>query len=298
MENDGLRRPILELKDIVFSYLNVNKNDEVKPVLSIDKPVILYPGSRIGIVGDNGSGKSTIVKLILGLQFPQQGSVKLFDQDVRWSNHYPQLGYIGDPSYSPGESGLPTGITVCEVIDNFKGLWGLGADSLSEFEENLEFDSFLEKDVANLSNGQRKKLMALLALGKIEILVQEGKPQILIADEATDGLDRKSKKFILEKVQSVAKDDLFSMLWISHRRDEVSILADKIYELSEGRLTEIFVEGFNCRVEASSLAAKSFCYSNLDKNAVFEILGDVLTDLETSTFKVTGVQSKIGLNLI
>ena len=75
-----VEHPLLELRDIVFSYTENNGKFKKKPLLEIEK-LILCPGDRVGIVGDNGSGKSTIVRILLGLQTPK-GTAKLFGRKV------------------------------------------------------------------------------------------------------------------------------------------------------------------------------------------------------------------------
>ncbi|MBA3924322.1 MAG: ATP-binding cassette domain-containing protein [Nostocaceae cyanobacterium] len=108
---------LLELKNVTFRYRNARK------FLLEDVNFQLLPGEKIGIVGDDGSGKSTIAKLFLGLCKPQKGFVRLFGEEVSWGNHYPMLSYIGDPSYNPGGLGLPTNILVGDLVDCFKKLW-------------------------------------------------------------------------------------------------------------------------------------------------------------------------------
>jgi ABC-type Mn2+/Zn2+ transport system ATPase subunit len=116
LNNILMNQPLLKLENVTFRY---QKNST--PLLnSVDFELI--PGERVSIIGDNGSGKSTIAKLFLGLCHPEEGSVKLFNKKANWGNHYPSLGYIGDPSYSPGGLGLPIGISVKDLIDSYKKL--------------------------------------------------------------------------------------------------------------------------------------------------------------------------------
>lgn len=102
---------LLKLENITFRYGK-------KPLLK-EANLVLSAGDSIGIVGDNGTRKSTIVKLILGLLRPKSGKVELFGKPVQWRSHYPKLGYIGDPSHHPGELGLPDSITVEEMVECF-----------------------------------------------------------------------------------------------------------------------------------------------------------------------------------
>jgi len=193
--------PLLSFKNVSFKF---GKKTLLKKInLSIEV------GQSIGIVGDNGTGKSTLVKLALGLISPDNGDVSLFQKPSSWKTNYPSLGYIGDPSHSPGELGLPDSISVKEMIDCFRGLceiplpsnvqdceskndlWDLSpGDFFEQLINLLNIKKLYSRDVGRLSNGERKKIMTLLALGK--------QPELLIADEATEGLDKTTKPIILK----------------------------------------------------------------------------------------------------
>jgi len=270
-------QPLLELKDIVFSYTPTTQRSEEKPLLNIEK-LILHPGEKVGIIGDNGSGKSTIVRIILGLQIPA-GKVSLFGKKVLWGNHYSQLGYIGDPSLCAGYTGLPTNISVKQVLNSFKTICGVEENAV-DIEESLGFDKFLEKDIKYLSNGERKKLMIFLALAKC--------PKLLIADEATDGLDEKSKLFVIDKIEEISKKSRLGVLWISHQHDEVARLTDTVYQLIEGKLKSPTRKRFDCKVITSPDASVCGSYSNLSSKGWSEVMAKIYTSPIISNFEVKG----------
>jgi len=273
-----IEHPLLELKDIVFSYTEINGKSRNKPLLEIDE-LILCPGDRIGVVGDNGSGKSTIVRIILGLQTPK-GTVNLFGKRASWGNHYPQLGYIGDPSFCPGETGLPTGVSVSKLLDGFKAICNLEEKEYRDFEEGLGLNKFLNKNVSNLSNGERKKLMIFLALTK--------QPRLLIADEATDGLDDQSKAFMIEKLEMLLESSMLSLLWISHQYYEVARLTNTVYKLNEGKLISADQKRFDCEIH--TYPEESICgtYKNLSSKGWLEIVSKIYGSPEISRFDIKG----------
>ena len=274
---------LLKLNDVTFSYTKSQA-----PLLKAIN-LKICSGEKIGIVGDNGCGKSTLVKLLLGLQHPNRGDVKLFGKTVLWRNYYPQLGYIGDPSFSPGETGLPTGISVGEVVHSFESFWKSSYKSLrSELIERLELYKLFSRDVSKLSNGERKKLMAFLALGK--------ETKLLIADEATEGLDKNAKPIVIDLVKQAAKKEEFAVLWISHRRDEIALLTDKVYELSpdeerKGKLVELPIQGFDCEVEAIGSTSNSGHYQNLNLDGLASTIGEIWLNPSLTSFKVTGTKN-------
>ena len=276
------QQPLFELKNVTFSY--ANSQNQLLDNVSLS----LFPGENIGLIGENGCGKSTIIKLLLGLCFPNNGTVNLLGRKVLWGNNYPQLGYIGDPSYYPGELGLPTGILVKELVQIFKSLCQQEKElkdlSYGEIEERLQIPSFYESDVSKLSKGQRIRLMAFLALAK--------KPQLLIADEATEGLDKEGKEIVLSEVQRLANCHQGGILWISHRRDEVARLTDKVYELFQGKLHEQERQGFDCQIETDSINAEAKKYFNLSKDGAFQALEEIFTDSSIHKFQMTGLLQK------
>ncbi|MDZ4786221.1 MAG: ABC transporter ATP-binding protein [bacterium] len=280
------QQPLFELKNVTFSY--ANSQNQLLDHVSLS----LFPGETIGLIGENGCGKSTIIKLLLGLCFPNNGTLNLFGRKVLWGNNYPQLGYIGDPSYYPGELGLPTGILVKELVQIFKSLCQQEKElkdlSYLEIEERLQIPSFYESDVSKLSKGQRIRLMAFLALAK--------KPQLLIADEATEGLDKEGKEIVLSEVQRLANCHQAGILWISHRRDEVARLTDKVYELFQGKLQKQELQGFDCQIETDSPNTEARKYFNLSKDGAFQALEEIFTDSSIHKFQMTGVMQK-GENL-
>jgi ABC-type multidrug transport system ATPase subunit len=269
--------PVLEINNLSFNY-DKTRNDKSAPLLDIDD-FVLFSGERVGIVGDNGTGKSTIVKILLGLEIPM-GSARLFGQSIIWGNHYPYLAYIGDPSLSPGQTGLPTGVPVSALIKTLREICHLDESLCVELAHGLGLDAIQEKNTSNLSNGERKKLMIFLALVK--------KPLLLIADEATDGLDQQAKKFFLKKLQLFSESLDFSLLWISHQYYEVARLTQSMYRLEQGKLRNIDCSRFACNVTTNPDSSVSGQYNNLTEHGLLEITSSIYDDHGISSFIIDG----------
>ena len=270
-------KPLLEFANVTFGY--GNNQDKVLQNVSFS----IFPGDQLGILGDNGSGKSTIIKILLGLYSPEQGKVSLFDQKVSWKKHYPKLGYIGDPSYNLGELGLPTSLSVKNVVEIFKLLWKQSNQylpSCDDIEQRLNIPNFYSCNIGKLSKGQRMRLMAFLALGK--------KIDLLVADEATEGLDGKVKKIILSEIKRAIEDFNLSILWISHKFDEIFVLTNKIYELQDGYLNQKITDNFNYKIEIKSSSLGSNVDQSIDQHNIFQVIGELLENslIDEFTIKV------------
>lgn len=191
----------------------------------------LERGEKIGIIGDNGTGKSTISKLILGVYTPNHGSIIINGEPISWSYHYPYIAYVGDPGYSTGQMGLPFDLSVQQFIEiNDFILKNNGFNnSLYTTSELLGLNDFYNQKIIKLSTGQRKRLMLCLALGK--------PCELLILDEPFDGLDRLVKRQVEQLLTELCFSGL-TLIYISHNSVEIDTYTDKVYELAYGKLIE------------------------------------------------------------
>lgn len=134
--------------------------------------------------------------------------------------------------------------------------------------------------------------MAFLALAK--------DAKLIVADEATEGLDKNAKPIVLNLVQEISQQQDCSLLWISHRRDEIAFLTDQVYELSPDKkhireLIRLPITGFNCQVETNSNQDRNRnrkVYRDLDKDGLQSIIGNIWLDPSISYFQITGTRNQ------
>src|SRR4051812_29269705 len=115
--------PLVRFTNVQFRYPIEGRRLDRAAWLLDGLHLRIDPGSRVGIVGDNGCGKSSIAKLILGLIEPDAGTVEVFGAQASRLACYPNLGYIGDPAHNANELGLPIGTTVGEMVRIFRRVW-------------------------------------------------------------------------------------------------------------------------------------------------------------------------------
>jgi len=182
---------------------------------SIDKPGIF------AILGPNGSGKTTILKILLGMVVPQSGKVFIDEKSVLGSWEYrQQIGYL------PQIARFPDNLSVRELIHMIKDIQG-GEAQEDRLVTKFRLASFLDKKLGNLSGGTRQKVNIVLTF-------MFDSP-ILILDEPTAGLDPVSLIDLKELIEEEkAKGRI--ILITTHIMPLVEEIADEILFLLEGKM--------------------------------------------------------------
>lgn len=190
-----------------------------------DLELNLSEGGIYAILGPNGSGKTTFLKVLLGMVLPDKGSVSIDDIDISTSNDYRKnLGYL------PQIARFPDNITVSELINMIIDIRQVPAEP-QPLVELFGLDPFLDKKLGNLSGGTRQKVNIVLTF--------MFDTSILILDEPTAGLDPVSL-IKLKELIAKAKEQGKIILITSHIMNLVEELADQIIFLLEG---EIYFKG-------------------------------------------------------
>lgn len=183
----------------------------------------LEPGTVVGFVGPNGSGKTTTINCVAGLVLPDAGSVELFGRPVdhrfpAWKN---DLGLVGEAQ------GFYRRCTVDEnlrFLSRFQPGWS--DERARRLADRLGLP--LGKKVVELSKGQAAKLALVAALGHA--------PRLLLLDEPTSGLDPVVRSEVLDVLWEVLEDGEHTIFYSTHVLSDISRLADELVFLDEGRV--------------------------------------------------------------
>lgn len=183
----------------------------------------LTAGKIAAVVGPNAAGKSTLMKCILGLVRPDQGSrIVVLGQDIAQGESYrQQLGYM------PQGARFPDQLSGAELLTLLKGVRGGTVDVDEDLIRDFDLEPFLRQPIRSLSGGTKQKLNAAVAL--------LFRPRVILLDEPTAGLDPYSSQVLIEKVRTLAKQGA-TVLLTSHILQEVEQLADEIVYLAEGEV--------------------------------------------------------------
>ena len=215
-----MKKNILELNQIDFSY---GKKQVLKNVsLSIKE------GTFSVLLGLNGAGKSTLFSLVTRLLNLQKGEIFINSFSIKdYSNALKDIGIVFQ------EPSLDLDLTVKQNLYYYGSLKGLGFKetilSIQDEIEKLELLDVMDTTVRNLNGGHRRRVEILRAL--------INKPKLLLLDEATVGLDLKSRFDILAYVRDLVVSKNISVLWITHLFDEVT-LEDDLSIIKAGEIIE------------------------------------------------------------
>ena len=226
----GLRPAIrgeIALEEVTFTYPGAKRP-------ALDRVSFRVPaGTMLGLVGRSGSGKSTITRLLQGIDREYAGAVKIDGTDAKEIN----LGHLRRSLGIVLQDNILFRGTVRENI--LAGRPGLTAEDaaraarLAGAEEFIErmprgFDTLIEEGSANLSGGQRQRLAIARAIA--------GEPRVLILDEATSALDPESEAVVNANLARLAEGR--TMVIVSHRLSSL-VGCDLIAVLDQGRLVDI-----------------------------------------------------------
>lgn len=218
---------VIETEGLTKKYEGASK---VQDVLALDNLNLqIVEGEIFGYLGPNGSGKTTTIKMLLGLIFPTAGNIKILDrEDIGSPEVKRNIGYLPEGAYYPdflkGE----------EVLRFYGQLYGLrGKDLESRIDHALEIVGMTrarKRLIRGYSKGMRQRI------GLAQALIPD--PKILILDEPTTGLDpiaRKEIRDILVRLRNEGKTLLIS----SHELLEVEMISNRVGILFEGVLQTI-----------------------------------------------------------
>lgn len=208
----------------VIEVKNVTKRYGAQTVLN-NVSMECHAGGIYGLIGRNGSGKTVLMKCILGLLAPDSGEIfvggKLIGKDVDFAD---DVGFIIEqPGFLPHETALK----------NLKYLASLrrraGAERVKECIRLVGLDPGDRKKVGKFSMGMRQRL------GIAQAIMED--PRILMLDEPMNGLDNSGvaemrESFKMFKVRGK------TIILASHNREDIDILCDRVFELDGGVLSE------------------------------------------------------------
>ena len=208
---------MLELRNVVKSY-------EGKPLLT-DISFTVAQGETICLLGASGSGKSTILRMIAGLDFPERGSILLNNLDLAQTPpHLRDFGLVFQ------DYGLFPHLNVFDNIAFGLRMRNASADEIkqhvSALLEQVNLSGFDSRQVTDLSGGEQQRVALARALAP--------SPRLLMFDEPLGALDRSLKEDLLNEIRSILHQTKIPAIYVTHDQEEAFTIADRILVLHEG----------------------------------------------------------------
>ncbi len=235
-------RPKVLKNEIKFEKVNFNYGAGLKDVIK-NMSFSIKKGERIGIIGKTGSGKSTLIDLLIGLIYPSKGSIYIddlkldnkinFNNILRWRAniaHVPQSIYLTDNTIAEN---IAFGVPFNE-IDHKLLIKSAKNAQIDSFVNTLPkgFNTLVGERGVRLSGGQRQRIAVARAL--------YSKANLLVFDEATSALDSNTERAIINSINKLSKN--LTVIMIAHRLSTVKN-CDRIFEISNGKLINILGKG-------------------------------------------------------
>jgi ABC-2 type transport system ATP-binding protein len=186
-------------------------------------------GNTVGLLGPNGSGKTTTMRLLTGMIDPDGGSIRVMDMDPQKQGD----GIRAVSGVLTENAAMYEWMSGRQNLEFFGALYGLGPDALAkkidELTELFGMKDYVGKKVSGYSTGMKKRLAVARAL------INE--PRILLLDEPTSGLDPESAQSILNLIQLLKSEEV-TILLCTHNLNEAQKVCDEFVFLDSGTVLE------------------------------------------------------------
>jgi len=206
------KQKVIKVNKLNFSYLNEKVLNNLS--FSVDE------GEYLGIIGPNGGGKTTLIKILLGLLKPSSGEISIFDQPLEKFREYHEIGYVPQRIAAHGEGNFPA--TVNEIVTSGftadKGLFYRLTEKdkkvLDKVMDVTDVVGYKNRLIGRLSGGERQRVFIARALAS--------EPSILILDEPTVGVDASAQKQFYAFLKKLNKTQGITILFITHDLDMIA----------------------------------------------------------------------------
>lgn len=218
-----MRKLLIEFKNVSFKY------NEEQPWVLKNLSFKIYENEFVAIIGHNGSGKSTIAKLVNGLLFPQEGEILINNISVNEETIWDIRREVGMVFQNPDNQFV--GATVQDDVAFGMENRGIPREEMVELIDGtlkaVRMQDYRMTEPHRLSGGQKQRvaIAGVLAIS----------PQVLILDEATAMLDPKGRKEIMQTVSELSEQQGLSLIAITHDLAEVT-QAERVIVMNQGKI--------------------------------------------------------------
>jgi zinc transport system ATP-binding protein len=214
--------PVIRTRDLGFAYPR-------GPEVLHDIDLSIDAGEFVGIAGPNGGGKTTLVRLIVGLERPSSGTVEVFGASPAEAQRQAKIGYLPQRA----DLGIDAPITVGELVTAGRTpraglLRPLGDADRAAIEAAIDRVGLGEhggRAIRSLSGGQRQRAFIAKALA--------GEPELLVLDEPTAGVDAEAQESLAGLLDSLRRDLAVTVLYVSHEFGAIEPYVERLVVVRE-----------------------------------------------------------------
>ena len=229
--------PIFDVKNLSFTVRGI----EILKNISFE----IFSGEYIAIIGPNGGGKTTLIRMLLGLEKPTEGEIRIFGKKLKNFKEWHKIGFVPQRASLIDEN-FPA--TVEDIVKMGRVAKRGIFSSFSKEDAKIVYDAMLKMDIVNLktkmvgtlSGGQRQRAMIARALAS--------SPEILILDEPNTGVDVASQQRFYKLLSQLNKEENITIVFITH---DIGVIADDI-----GRLFTINQKATICNNPKETLSCE------------------------------------------
>lgn len=228
-----------------------------------------------GFVGSNGAGKTTIIRTIIGLYQNYDGEIFVDESNIRNFNNKFKIGYV------PEIAQFYKSVSVKQYIYEYGKLSNLNnqeiTERLNKWEETLNLKDLLHKKAANLSSGQKKRVLLAQAL------ISE--PKIMILDEPASNLDPQSREELFNILKKLVVENGITVFISSHILDELNRFIDSVTIIEKG---EILYSGTIAEYETqfSGSLSQKWILNTSDNQKAVELINKKIKNVQMVKDKI------------
>lgn len=262
--------------DVVLECNNLYKKFGKKTIIK-DVSTKLESGDILGFIGPNGAGKTTTIKLMLGLQKIDKGTVKINGYDIK-NDFEKAIERVGAIVENPDLYMYLSGYRNLQLIANLYK--NIDKQRIDEVVKLVGLEARINDKVSKYSLGMRQRL------GIAQAILH--KPNILILDEPTNGLDPEGIKELRDLILKLAKEENMAVLISSHNLAELDNFCTKICIIKNGEV----IETKNIEELKEEANANYTVFKVNDTSKILELF-DKATILNNNEFKISGTEKEI-----
>lgn len=222
----------IQVKNLNYTY----SKDLPNQIKALDDVSFgIEKNSILGVAGHTGSGKSTLLQMINGLLRPDDGEIFIgedciTEKDFPLVNIRKKVGLVFQyPEYQLFEETVRKDVIYGPKnlgIEDEKELDEIARDAISKV--GLDYEKIKDRSPFELSGGQKRRV----AIAGVIAM----KPEVLILDEPTAGLDPESRHELINMIQNIQKNENIILIFVSHNMNDIAKLADKMIVLDRGKI--------------------------------------------------------------